>query len=138
LAFAARLPVIAVPTLAAIAQAGLSRARLGARARVPRRADARGLPAAYCARADDGQEVAAPAVCRRKTVVARHRDRKLGAGGNGFAAYPELVARPRAGRPMHDAPDAQAIGELALPRLAAAKVFAAADALPVYVRHRVA
>ena len=35
-------------------------------------------------------------------------------------------------------PTAQSIGELALPRLAAGEGVAAVDALPLYVRHRVA
>ena len=35
-------------------------------------------------------------------------------------------------------PQRRAVGELALPRLAAGEGVAAADALPFYVRHRVA
>ena len=59
--------------------------------------------------------------------------------GNGFAAYPALG--PALGLSDVSAgarPSAQAIGELALPRLAAGEGVAAGDALPLYVRHRVA
>ena len=59
--------------------------------------------------------------------------------GNGFAAYPALAAQLGLSRVAADArPTAQAIGELALPRLAAGEGVAAVDALPLYVRHRVA
>src|SRR5512143_3364038 len=59
--------------------------------------------------------------------------------GNGFRAYPALA--PQLGRIATDAglrPTARAIGELALPRLAAGEGVGAAAGLPVYVRHRVA
>lgn len=59
--------------------------------------------------------------------------------GNGFRAYPALASR--LGLAATDAglqPTARAIGELALPRLAAGEAVGAAAALPVYVRHRVA
>jgi len=62
----------------------------------------------------------------------------LGVGG-GFAAYPALSALLALRQVDADAvPDARAIGELAQPRLAAGGGVAAADALPLYVRHRVA
>ena len=61
--------------------------------------------------------------------------------GNGFAAYPALRERclpVLASCEPTLSPTATAIGELALPRLAAGEGVAARDALPIYVRHRVA
>ena len=59
--------------------------------------------------------------------------------GGGFAAYPALAARLGLRRVDAEAvPDARAIGELAQPRFAAGEGVAAADAAPLYVRHRVA
>jgi tRNA threonylcarbamoyladenosine biosynthesis protein TsaB len=59
--------------------------------------------------------------------------------GDGFAAYPALARQLDLSQTAADArPTAQAIGELALPRLAAGGGVSAADALPLYVRHRVA
>lgn len=66
------------------------------------------------------------------------RDGARGAG-NGFAAYPALAGE--LGLAVVDAalrPTARAIGEIALPRLAAGEGVPAAVALPLYVRHRVA
>jgi len=66
-------------------------------------------------------------------------DEMWAGAGNGFALYPELASRLKLG--AVDAairPTAQAIAELALPRLAAGEGVDAADARPVYVRHRVA
>jgi tRNA threonylcarbamoyladenosine biosynthesis protein TsaB len=141
LAFGRGLPVIAVSTLVAIAHEAF-RAR-GWRC-VLACVDARMrevYAGAYARQRDDWREVVAPAVGLPETVVqpaaADHAD-WMGAG-NGFDAYPELASRlalPEVDGSIR--PTAQAIGELALPRLAAGEGVAAADALPVYVRHRVA
>ena len=59
--------------------------------------------------------------------------------GNGYAAYPVLAQQLALVQKDAEArPSARAIGELALPRLAAGEAVRAADALPLYVRHRVA
>jgi tRNA threonylcarbamoyladenosine biosynthesis protein TsaB len=59
--------------------------------------------------------------------------------GDGFAAYPQLGAALRLAAVDAEAkPDARAIGELALPRLAAGGGVPAGEARPLYVRHRVA
>jgi len=59
--------------------------------------------------------------------------------GNGFGAYPALGPQLALSLVATDArPTAQSIGELALPRLVAGEGVAAGDALPLYVRHRVA
>lgn len=141
LALGADLPVVPVPTLAAIAQ-DVFRAR--GWDHVLACLDARMREVYVAAYARDGggwREVAAPAVVPPAGVV---HARSLGEGtwrgaGNGFASYPALAAQLDLAQTATDArPAAQAIGELALPRLAAGEGVAAADALPLYVRHRVA
>jgi tRNA threonylcarbamoyladenosine biosynthesis protein TsaB len=63
----------------------------------------------------------------------------VGGAGNGFAAYPALAEQLGLSAVDSDLrPTARAIGELALPRLAAGASVPAAAALPLYVRHRVA
>lgn len=58
--------------------------------------------------------------------------------GNGFAAYPELLAG-QLGRCLPDVwPTAAALAELAAPRLAAGLGVDAASAAPLYVRNKVA
>ena len=77
--------------------------------------------------------------CGPERSLPPPHDDAIGGAGNGFAAYPALAAQ--LGLAAVDAalrPTARAIGELALPRLAAGEGVAAAAALPLYVRHRVA
>lgn len=78
------------------------------------------------------------------TVIAPRDARRPDVGswrgaGSGFAAYPALASQ-LALDSVDDAavPTARAIASIALPRLAAGEGVAAADALPFYVRHRVA
>jgi len=67
-----------------------------------------------------------------------HTGEPYGAG-NGYAAYPSLAADlGLAAVDQRQRPTAQSIGELALPRLSAGEAVAPAQALPLYVRHRVA
>jgi tRNA threonylcarbamoyladenosine biosynthesis protein TsaB len=80
--------------------------------------------------------VVAPAELRRVRAIG---DADWFGAGNGFAAYPALEAQLGIRRVAADArPTAQSIGELAVPRLAAGEGVAANEALPLYVRHRVA
>jgi tRNA threonylcarbamoyladenosine biosynthesis protein TsaB len=58
--------------------------------------------------------------------------------GDGFAAHPRLAALTGLERVDDAPPCARAIGEIALPRLAAGLGVAASEAEPLYVRHRVA
>jgi tRNA threonylcarbamoyladenosine biosynthesis protein TsaB len=141
LAFGGGLPVIPVPTLVAIAHEAF-RAHGWERVLACVDARMREVYAAAYARRDDGwQEIAAPMVGLPRAVV-----RPLGpehggwaGAGNGFAPYPDLATRlALAEVDVSVRPTAQAIGELALPRLAAGEGVPAADAFPVYVRHRVA
>jgi tRNA threonylcarbamoyladenosine biosynthesis protein TsaB len=138
LAFGAGLPVVPVATLAALAQAAWRKRSAG---RVFACLDAR-MHEVYVGayeRAEGGwRNVLAPDVMKPDDVRIPDAGGWHGAG-DGFAAYPSLASLP--GLVTADdaaVPDAIAIGELALPELAAGRGVAAADALPLYVRHRVA
>jgi tRNA threonylcarbamoyladenosine biosynthesis protein TsaB len=134
LALGADLPVVPVPTLAAIAVAS-------GRRRVLACLDARMREvyvAAYVSRQGAWVEVAAPAVMAPAAVTLPGEGGWFGAGG-GYAAYPDLG--PRLGLVAVDPsirPVAPAIGQLALPHLAAGEGVPGAEVLPLYVRHRVA
>jgi len=59
--------------------------------------------------------------------------------GDGYTAYPDLAIRlGLAGCDPAIVPDARWIAELARPRIVAGEAVSAAEALPLYVRHRVA
>ena len=83
-------------------------------------------------------------VVAREAAVLRPDEVVAGAqaangAGDGFSAYPDLAAR--LGLSAVDAnviPNARAVASLAMARVAAGETVRAADALPVYVRHRVA
>ena len=137
LALGADLPVAAVPTLEAIAQEAH---RVHGALHVFACADAR-MREVYVAayeRADRRwREVLAPAVVGPADVVLP-AGRWFGAG-DGLAAYPEAAGPGAfAGTDATLKPSARGIGELGRVRLAAGEGAAAADALPLYVRHRVA
>ncbi len=145
LALGTQLPVIAVPTLEALAQGAL---RLHGWNKVLACLDARMREVYVAAHAHDGARwhaVVAPSVLSPANVAPPSDGACIPVGGawrgagGGFAAYPELVRR--LGLTDVDAlvrPTAQDVGMLALPRLAAGDGVSAADALPLYVRHRVA
>jgi tRNA threonylcarbamoyladenosine biosynthesis protein TsaB len=138
LALSRDLPVVAVPTLAALAHAAWTDS---GHAEVVACLDARMREvyvATYRRSGDAWQEVAAPAVLAPARVAGPAGTGWVGAG-NGFRAYPALA--PQLGLAAVDAaarPTAQAVGALALPRFAAGDGVTAGDALPIYVRHRVA
>ncbi len=138
LALGAGVPLVPVPTLAALAQTAFE--RHGAR-RVIACLDARMREVYVAAYERDGEgwrTVLEPAVLPPAEVHAPDTGAWFGAG-DGFAAYPELAAQLALA--THDAaiaPDARALVTLALPRLAAGEAVDAAHALPLYVRHRVA
>jgi tRNA threonylcarbamoyladenosine biosynthesis protein TsaB len=137
LALGASLPVLGVPTLEALAEAAWRErgatsvlACLDARMREV-------YVAAYRRERDGWREELAPAVLKPGDV-----EPPPGAWhgcGDGFAAYPELVARLElASVDAAAVPSARAIGQIALPRFAAGEGVPADRAEPVYVRHRVA
>ena len=141
LALGADLPVLPVGTLAALAQeANRTRgwrsvlACLDARMREV-------YVAAYALVGDEWQESMPPAVMPPGDVrcaLSIGSAEWFGAG-NGFAAYPALALDLALAEAAADVrPTAQSIGELAFPRLAAGEGMIAADAAPMYVRHRVA
>ena len=142
LALGADLPLVPVPTLEALAQATW---RSHAANEVFACLDARMREvyvAAYARENGRWRESLAPAVMRpSEAALPAHASAGaswFGAGG-GFAAYPDLAPRLGITKLDPDAvPDARSIGELAQPRLAAGEGVAARDALPLYVRHRVA
>jgi tRNA threonylcarbamoyladenosine biosynthesis protein TsaB len=141
LALGADLPVVPVPSLAALAQEVY---RVRQRRFVLACLDARMREvyvAAYVRDGDAWREHAAPVVVPPASVAlpsGAHREEWSGAG-NGFVAYPALATQLGVTHLDADArPTAQAVGELALPRLCAGEGVAAGAALPLYVRHRVA
>jgi len=139
LAFGADLAVIAVPTLEALAQEAR---RAHGWTSVVACLDAR-MREVYAgmfeADGDRWRAVMAPVAAAPATLQlpVPHTDAR--GAGNGFAAYPALAQELElAAVDATLLPTAQSIGELALPRLAAGEGVAAALALPLYVRHRVA
>jgi tRNA threonylcarbamoyladenosine biosynthesis protein TsaB len=138
LALGADLPLVPVPTLLALALAAGTAHDV---TRVVACLDAR-MREVYVAavqRREAGWvEVEAARVVAPAAIAPPPGMAWLGAG-NGFAAYPDLGQRlGLAGVDAEARPTAQAVGALALPRLAAGEGVAPADALPLYVRHRVA
>ena len=141
LALGADLPLVPIPTLAALAQE-VFRTRGWRHVVACLDARMREVYLAAYARADDQwRECAAPSVeppseARRASSAD---DADWFGAGNGFAAYAALATQLRLEHVAADArPSAQSIGELALPRFVAGEGVAAADAAPLYVRHRVA
>ena len=144
LGLGAGLPLMPVPTLEALAQAAW---REHSAAYVVACLDARMREvyvAAYARNSGRWNEVLAPAVlppadAAMPSAISSVLHATWHGAGNGFAAYPALVAQLALEHVHADTvPDARAIGELGQLRLAAGEGVAAADALPLYVRHRVA
>ena len=141
LALGAELPVVPIPTLAAIAQEVF---RTRGWERVLACLDARMrevYTAAYARGGGEWRETVRPSVAAPADVlrVQAAGDADWYGAGSGFAAYPALAGELGLSLVAADAcPTAQSVGELALPRLAAGDGVAAMDALPLYVRHRVA
>jgi len=132
LAFARGLPVLGVSTLEAVAEEG------GA-TRVIACLDARMREVYYAAYEQDGarwRERAAPRCVPPQAVELPGAEGWVGCG-NGFAAYPDMLNGRIAVKPeVH--PSAFAVARLAAPRLARGEGVDAAQALPVYVRDKVA
>lgn len=140
LAFGRGLRVIAVPTLAAIAHEAF---RAHGWRHVLACVDARMrevYAAAYARDNDAWREISPPTVGPPQDVTRPDTEAASWTGaGNAFAAYPALASQlALADVDVAVHPTARAIGELALPRLLAGEGVSAADALPIYVRHRVA
>jgi tRNA threonylcarbamoyladenosine biosynthesis protein TsaB len=138
LALAIDRPVVAIPTLAALAQAAW---RTRGETRILACLDARMREVYWASYARDGegwQTLTEPTVSSPQDIVLPGDDAWFGAG-DGFAKYPGIANRlALASLDAEATPSAQAIGELALPRFAAGEGVPAAEARPLYVRHRVA
>jgi tRNA threonylcarbamoyladenosine biosynthesis protein TsaB len=138
LAFGADLPVFGVSSLGAVAQTAW-RTRGWSRVLACLDARMREVYVASYARNDNGwARLGDVQVAKPDDVVPADRSAWFGAG-DGFDAYPELAARLC----MHDVdtsviPDAQSVAEWAWPHLSSGEGMPAADAQPLYVRHRVA
>lgn len=138
LAFGADLPVFGVPTLGAIAQSAW---RAHGVTRVLTCLDARMREvyvASYVRNDKAWTRIGDPAVCKPGAVRLAGEGDWFGAG-DGFAEYPALA--PQLGLVRADpmvVPDAQSIAEWAWPHLLAGEGVPAAEAQPLYVRHRVA
>ena len=138
LALGADLPVVAIPSLLALAEQTW-RDHEATRVLACLDARMREVYVAFYAREGDGWRVERePSVIAPADLMVPFGDGWIGAG-DGFAAYPELAAIPGIARTYADTlPTARAIGELALPLLESGRGVAAGEALPSYVRHRVA
>jgi tRNA threonylcarbamoyladenosine biosynthesis protein TsaB len=138
LAFGADLPVFGVSSLAAIAQTAW-RARQWPRVLACLDARMGEVYVASYVRNDNGWARFGDVQVQRPDAVAPSGAGQWYGAGDGFAAYPDLAART--GMQDVDAtviPDAQSVAELAWPHLASGEGVPAADAQPLYVRHRVA
>ena len=139
LALGADRPLIAVPTLEALAQAAW---RIHGATCVFACLDARMREvyvAGYERAGDRWATRLAPAVLAPAAVALPEDAGPWFAAGDGLLAYPELAsALHLSASDPTIVPDARDIAALALPRLAAGEAVDAAHALPLYVRHRVA
>ena len=137
IAFGINAPVVAVGTLRALAEA----------ANVPRVLcclDARMgevYHAAYEKRGDEWHEIHAPGLYRPAAVPDLPAGKWTGCG-SGFAAFGEQLAQRYAGRLERVidglAPHAREVATIAARRFAHGETVDAADALPLYVRNKVA
>jgi tRNA threonylcarbamoyladenosine biosynthesis protein TsaB len=137
LAFGTGLRVVPVGTLMALAEeAGASRVIACLDARM-----GEVYHAAYRREADRWLEVIAPAVGRVQSMPELEEGGWFGCG-NGFAVYAEALAKRYDGQLVGLAPalhpHARSIARLALPLLAAGRALAPEQAVPVYVRDKVA
>jgi tRNA threonylcarbamoyladenosine biosynthesis protein TsaB len=138
LAFGADLPVFGVPTLGAIAHTAW---RAHGWSRVLACLDAR-MQEVYVAsyvRNDNGWTRLGDVGVRKADAVQSADPGAWHGAGDGFAAYPQLAGRLQlAGSDASVIPDADSIAQWAWPHLVAGEGVPAADAQPLYVRHRVA
>jgi tRNA threonylcarbamoyladenosine biosynthesis protein TsaB len=137
LAFGAGIPLVPVSTLEAIAE---SARQAHGWTRVLACLDARMREVYVAAFVRDGDRWIVerdPAVMRPEDVAAAAHESN--GAGDGFAAYPDLAARlALAGVDATAIPRARAIAALAMLEVAAGRTVPASEALPLYVRHRVA
>ena len=142
LAFGADLGVVPVSDLAAVAQRAVQLEPDSRRVLVVNDARMREVYWAEFEMAGEPRPVGEERVDAPANVILPTADAyKWVAAGRGLVAWPELAERCRvAGATLHSAllPRAVEILALARPRVAARQLLDPADALPVYVRDRVA
>ncbi|MES3023460.1 MAG: tRNA (adenosine(37)-N6)-threonylcarbamoyltransferase complex dimerization subunit type 1 TsaB [Pseudomonadota bacterium] len=139
LAFGAKLPVVPLITLAAMALA--CHQQTGA-TDIVTVLDAR-MGEVYWAQyryANGWQTVSEPALCAPGAVEPLTAAGPLAACGNGFAAYPDAFAGRAWAAEAHAAimPHARELAQLAGAALAAGLSVGAADAQPLYLRNKIA
>ncbi|MBI5784876.1 MAG: tRNA (adenosine(37)-N6)-threonylcarbamoyltransferase complex dimerization subunit type 1 TsaB [Rhodocyclales bacterium] len=128
LAYGLDLPVLGIGTLAALAFAsGETRAYVCLDAR---------MNEVYVAAYENGVEIISPIVCPPAQAQAPSGEGWIGCG-DGFASYGDLLPRFLRTRPELR-PTADAVARLAAPRLARGEGLAASEAMPLYVRDKVA
>jgi len=139
LGLGADLPLVPVSTLEALAETAF---RLHGAQRVLSCLDARMREvyvAGYRREAQRWVSEREAAVLHPADVAAPVPARAWFGAGDGYNAYPDLAIRlGLAGCDPAIVPDARWIAELARPRIVAGEAVSAAEALPLYVRHRVA
>jgi tRNA threonylcarbamoyladenosine biosynthesis protein TsaB len=128
LAYGLDLPVLGIGTLAALALASGERRTFSC-------LDAR-MNEVYVAAYENGVEVMSPVVCPPAQVPLPAGDGWIGCG-DGFASYGELLPRFERVRPELR-PTADAVARLAAPRFARGEGVGAAEAVPLYIRDKVA
>jgi tRNA threonylcarbamoyladenosine biosynthesis protein TsaB len=143
LAFGARLPVVPVSTLRAVAQAALELEPAAEYALVCNDARMQEVYWAGFRRGADG--LAEPLTEERvgppgSVSFEWPSGRGWVGAGRGFSAYPDLAARHAGFGRLYDRllPEARSILRLAYPEVLAGRVVAAHDAQPAYVRNDVA
>lgn len=137
LALGSALPVLGVCTLMAVAQgSGADKVLACLDARM-----GEVYFAAYIKVGEVWQQVHAPGLFKPDAVPAVEGAGWVGAG-SGWQTYGEILNAQYAGQisqvqPQH-VPQASAMLQLAMPEFASGKTFSAADAMPIYIRNRVA
>ncbi len=139
LAFGLDRPVLGITTLHAVAQEAW---RVHGTPFVLAAIDARMreiYTAAYRREGGNWHEASAPAVLTPSALTVPDDQHPWAGVGNAFAALPELGRAYAFAQVLPDVrATGRAIGELALPRFANGEGVSADEALPLYVRHRVA
>jgi tRNA threonylcarbamoyladenosine biosynthesis protein TsaB len=128
LAYGLGLPVLGIGTLEALALASGENKAFAC-------LDAR-MNEVYVAAYDGGVEVMSPVVCPPAQVPLPVGDGWIGCG-DGFASYGELLPRFERVRPGLR-PTAEAVARLAAPRFARGEGVGAVEAVPLYIRDKVA
>lgn len=137
LALGGALPVLGVCTLTALAQAsGADKVLACLDARM-----GEVYFAAYIKTGEVWQQVHAPGLYKPDAVPVVEGDGWVGAG-SGWQTYGEILSSKYAGQVSEVQPQlmpqASAMLQLAMPEFASGKTFNAADAMPIYIRNRVA